>query len=82
MAGVCFNRVNLRRSPRADLDFRIKVMAVTPAQMGFPHVLQLARLDRIRELQRGQQEVQAVWVITSLSSEQAGVARLREVSRL
>ena len=28
-------------------------MAVTPAQMGFPHVLQLARLDRIRELKGG-----------------------------
>jgi hypothetical protein len=27
-------------------------MAVTPAEMGFPHVLQLARLERIRVLNR------------------------------
>ena len=28
----------------------LKVRAVTPVQMGFPHVLQVARLARIREL--------------------------------
>src|ERR1035441_10505445 len=33
----------------------IKGMAVTPVEMGFPHVLQLARLDRIRVLKGGQQ---------------------------
>ena len=49
--------------------------------MGFPHVLQLARIDRIRELKRGQQEVETVWVITSLSSEQANAARLLELAR-
>jgi hypothetical protein len=49
--------------------------------MGFPHVLQLARLDRIRELKGGQQEVETVWVITSLSSEQASAARLLELAR-
>jgi hypothetical protein len=57
------------------------VLAVTPAQMGFPHVLQLARLDRIRELKGGKQEVETVWVITSLSSEQASAARLLELAR-
>jgi predicted transposase YbfD/YdcC len=57
------------------------VLAVTPAQMGFPHVVQLARIDRIRELKSGQQEVETVWVITSLSSEQAGAARLLELAR-
>jgi len=41
--------------------------------MGFPHVLQLARIDRIRELKRGQQEVETVWVITS-SSKRAALA--------
>ena len=55
--------------------------AVTPVQMGFPHVLQLARLDRIRELKGGKQEVETVWVITSLSSEQASAARLLELAR-
>ncbi len=57
----------------------IKVRLVTPVQMGFPHVLQLARLDRIRELKGGKQEVETVWVITSLSSEQASAARLLEL---
>jgi hypothetical protein len=33
-------------------------MAVTPEQMGFPHVLQLARLDRMRALKSGKQEVE------------------------
>ncbi len=49
--------------------------------MSFPHVLQLARLDRIRVLQSGQQEVETVWLITSLSPEQASAARLLELAR-
>ena len=59
----------------------IKVMAVSPEQMGFPHVLQLARLDRIRALKSGKQEVETVWLITSLSPEQASTARLLELAR-
>ena len=49
--------------------------------MGFPHVLQLARMDRIRQLSAGRQEVETVWLITSLSPEQAGAARLLELAR-
>jgi hypothetical protein len=49
--------------------------------MGFPHAVQLARVDRIRELKGGQQEVETVWVITSLSAEQADAARLLELTR-
>jgi hypothetical protein len=49
--------------------------------MGFAHVQQLGRLDRIRELNNGRQEVQTVWLITSLSPEQAGPARLLELAR-
>jgi hypothetical protein len=49
--------------------------------MGFPHVLQLARLDRIRQLSAGRQEVETVWLITSLSPEQADAARLLELAR-
>jgi len=59
----------------------IKVISVTPEQMGFPHVVQLARLDRIRELKGGQQEVETVWLITSLLADQAGQARLLELAR-
>jgi len=60
----------------------LKVIPVTPQQMGFPHVVQLARLDRIGQLSPGRQEVQTVWLITSLPPEQAAPARLLELARL
>jgi hypothetical protein len=56
-------------------------MAMTPEQMGFPHVAQLARLDRIRELNSGRQEVETVWIITSLGPEKADASRLLELAR-
>ena len=56
-------------------------MAVTPTEMGFPHVLQLARLDRIRVLKGGQQETETVWLITSLSPDQANASRLLALAR-
>src|ERR1039458_8545643 len=59
----------------------IKGMTVTPAEMGFPHVLQLARLDRIRVLKGGQQEAETVWLITSLSPDQANASRLLKLAR-
>ena len=49
--------------------------------MGFPYVAQLARLDRIRELPNGRQEVETVWLITSLSAEQASAERLLQLAR-
>jgi len=49
--------------------------------MGFPHVLQVARVDRIRELKGGRQEVETVWLITSLSAERADAARLLALAR-
>lgn len=59
----------------------IQVLPLTPEQLGFPHAVQLARVDRIRERKGGQQEVETVWVITSLSAEQADAARLLELTR-
>ena len=56
-------------------------MPITPEQMGFPHVVQLARLDRIRELNNGRQEVETVWLITSLAPEEADAARLLQLAR-
>jgi len=56
-------------------------MAVSPEQRGFPHVLQLARLDRMRALKSGKQEVETLWLITSLRPEQANAARLLELAR-
>jgi len=49
--------------------------------MGFPHVAQVARIDRIRELKSGRQEVETVWIITSLTAAQADAARLLELVR-
>ena len=49
--------------------------------MGFPHVLQLARLDRIRQLSPGRQEAETVWIVTSLSPEHADAPRLLELAR-
>lgn len=59
----------------------IEVREVIPAEMGFPHVAQVARIDRIRELKSGRQEVETVWVITSLTPAQADAARLLELVR-
>ena len=60
----------------------IEVREVTPQQMGFPHVHQLARVDRVRELKGGKQEVETVWIITSLTADQADATRLLELVRL
>ena len=59
----------------------IEVREVTPAQMNFPHVAQVARIDRIRELKNGRQEVETIWIITSLTAAQADAARLLELTR-
>jgi hypothetical protein len=56
-------------------------MPITPEQMGFPHGAQLARLDRIRELKSGKQEVETVWIISSLGPDKADAARLLELAR-
>ncbi len=59
----------------------IEVKETTPEQMGFPHAAQVARLDRIRELQGGKQEAETVWVVTSLTAQQAKAERLLELVR-
>ena len=59
----------------------LEVREVTPAQMDFPHVAQVARIDRIRELNNGRQEVETIWIITSLTAAQADAARLLELTR-
>ena len=59
----------------------IKAIPFLPEQMAFPHVVQLARLDRIRQLSPGRQEVETVWLITSLDPQQADATRLLELAR-
>ena len=49
--------------------------------MGFPHVAQVARIDRIRELKGGRQEVQTVWIVTSLTVDKANPIRLLQLAR-
>jgi hypothetical protein len=49
--------------------------------MGFPHVLPLARRERMRVLQGGQQEAETVWLITRLSPDPANAPRLLELAR-
>ena len=50
--------------------------------MGFPQVVQLGRVDRIREGKKGKQEVEPVWDITSLPADRVDAARLLELVRL
>lgn len=40
----------------------------------------LPRLDRIRELNRGRQEVEPVWIITSPRPDKADAARLLDLA--
>ncbi|HEY9175184.1 MAG TPA: ISAs1 family transposase, partial [Verrucomicrobiae bacterium] len=54
---------------------------VAPAQMNFPHAAQIARLERTRNLKAPQSETEVVWLITSLSAEQADAARLLALAR-
>lgn len=42
----------------------------------------MARLERIRQLSPGRQEAETVWLITSLTPEEADPARLLELARL
>ena len=60
----------------------IEVAETTPTKMGFPHTAQVARIDRIQELKGGKQEVETVWVVTSLTKDKANAERLLELVRL
>ena len=60
----------------------IEVRETTPAKMGFPHAAQVARVDRIRVLKNGRQEVETVWILTSLTAQEASPERLLELLRL
>lgn len=55
--------------------------AVDPTQMNFPHAAQIARLERTRNLKDPKSETEVVWLITSLSTEEAGEEELLELAR-
>ena len=44
-------------------------------------MVQLARLERIRQLSPGRQEAETVWLITSLSEDHADATRLLQLAR-
>lgn len=49
--------------------------------MNFPHAAQIARLERTRHLNDPKSETEVVWLITSLTAEQAEEERLLELAR-
>lgn len=59
----------------------IEVQEATPTQMNFPHVAQVARVDRWRTHKNGKQEVETVWVITSRTVAQTDAAQLLALVR-
>jgi len=54
---------------------------VQPAEMSFPFVAQIARIDRSRELSSGKTTQETVFLVTSLSKAQASQSRLAELVR-
>lgn len=52
-----------------------------PAQLGFPHAAQIARLERTRDLKDPQSKTEVVWLITSRSAAAADEEKLLELAR-
>jgi len=49
--------------------------------MNFPHAAQIARLERTRDLLNPEPETEVVWLVTSLSADQADVEKLLALAR-
>src|SRR5260221_9670521 len=49
--------------------------------MGFPHVAEVAGMHRMRQLRRGLQKVETIWIIPALGGAQADRAGLLELAR-
>jgi hypothetical protein len=54
---------------------------VDPAQMSCPHAAQIARLERTRNLKDPKSQTEAVWLITSLSADEADEEKLLALAR-
>jgi len=59
----------------------LRALEVSAAEISFPCVAQIARLDRRRELSGGRMTEETVFLLTSLSKEQADERRLAELVR-
>lgn len=59
----------------------LRAQAVDPGEISFPFVAQIARVDRKRELTGGKITQETVFIVTSLSREQANEKRLAELVR-
>jgi predicted transposase YbfD/YdcC len=59
----------------------LRAQAVPAGEISFPFVAQIARVDRHRELSGGKTTQETVFVVTSLSPEQADERRLADLVR-
>jgi predicted transposase YbfD/YdcC len=59
----------------------LRSLPVEAGEISFPFVAQIARVDRKRELAGGKTTEETVFIVTSLSAEQAGEARLAALVR-
>lgn len=59
----------------------ITVRTINAEQLGFPHALQLAKLERNVTHRDGRRTAEVVWLVTSLSAQQANAAALLALIR-
>lgn len=59
----------------------LRALDVSAQEISFPFVAQIARLDRHRQLTQNQSTQETVFIVTSLSSQQASEQRLADLVR-
>lgn len=59
----------------------ITVRSINAEQLGLPHAMQLAKLERTVTYRNGKRSHEVVWLVTSLSDTQAGPERLLQLIR-
>ena len=59
----------------------ITVRSISAEQLGLPHAMQLAKLERTVRHRNGKRTHEVVWLATSLSAQQAGPERLLQLIR-
>ena len=59
----------------------ITVRSISAEQLGLPHAMQLAKLERTVTHRNGKRTQEVVWLATSLSAQQAGAEQLLQLIR-
>jgi predicted transposase YbfD/YdcC len=59
----------------------ITVRSISAEQLGLPHAMQLAKLERTVTHRNGKRTHEVVWLVTSLSADQAGSEQLLQLIR-